>query len=86
MFGGPSLDTCAEVMGGIDQRQVRESLREVPKLAALFGIVFFREQPDVIAKCGQAFKECARVIKPVLQNVIIDQPEAAGEESAFVPR
>jgi hypothetical protein len=38
------------------QRNVRESLREIAQLPLLAWIVFFREQPQIVAKIKQPFE------------------------------
>jgi hypothetical protein len=46
-------------MGGIDQEDVREGLREVAQLTFAARIVFLREQTDVVAQADEAFEDGA---------------------------
>ena len=53
---------AVEVEGGIDQRDVRESLREVADQAFALDIVFLGEQAEIVAQRKQALEEAARVV------------------------
>ena len=37
----------AQIVGGVDQRNMRQRLREIAGLPLRLGVVFFREQADV---------------------------------------
>ena len=39
-----------QVMGRVDQREVREGLRKISQLPALGGIVLFGQKADVVAQ------------------------------------
>ena len=43
-------------MRRIDEREMRERLGEVAKLTTAMRIVFFRQQPDVVAQRQQALE------------------------------
>src|ERR1700684_3529722 len=73
-------------MRRIDERQMRECLGEVAKLTTAVRIVFLRQQPNVVAQRQQALEQSPRLLVPPEQHVIVDQPEAAGEESALPRR
>ena len=45
-----------EIVGRVDQRQMRERLGEIAQLAAIVWIVFLGEQPDVVAQRQQAIE------------------------------
>ena len=62
------------------------SLREIAQHAAAQRIDLLRQQADVIAARQQPIEQLAGVLVPTLQDVIVDQPEAAGEKSALARR
>ena len=49
-------------------------------------IVFFAQQTDLVAKPDEAPKQAFGLVVTLLQNISVDQPEAAGQESAFARR
>jgi hypothetical protein len=59
------------------------SLWEISQHAAGQRIDLFREQADVIAARKQTIEQPARLRIAALQNVIVDEPEAAGQERSF---
>jgi hypothetical protein len=59
------------------------SLRKVAEHAAGQRIDLLREKADVVAAREQAVEEPPGFGVAALQHVIIDEPEAAGEEGAF---
>jgi hypothetical protein len=56
---------------------MRESLRKVPQLAFCNGIIFFRQQPNIVTNCEQALKNPHSLLTPPLKNVIVGQPKWA---------
>src|SRR5260370_25956818 len=58
-------------------------LRKISQHAAAQWIDLLRQQADVVAACEQAFEQIARFRNAALQDVIVDEPETAGEEGAF---
>ena len=44
---------AAEIVRGIDQRDVRESLRKIADLPLLVDVIFFRQQSKVVAEREQ---------------------------------
>ena len=70
-----------DIMCRVDQREVRERLREIAELAAAAGIVFLGEQPDVVARRQQALEQLARLVVASLQDVVVGEPEAAGRKT-----
>jgi hypothetical protein len=49
-------------------------------------VVFLGEQTEIILQREQTLEKHARIIETLLQDVIVRQPEAAGEESALAWR
>jgi hypothetical protein len=74
-----------QVVRGIDQSDVRERLRKVSDLASGSGIIFFCQQPDIVAQAQQPLKHRPSVFIATLQDVIVGKPKAASKEGAFVP-
>src|SRR5690242_527079 len=66
-----------EVERGIDERDVREGLREISDLSFDARIVLLGEQSDIIAQCEKVLEHPARVLMPAEQHVIVGEPEAA---------
>ena len=46
-----------KVVRGVDQRDMREGLREVAEKAARHGIVFLGEQPDIVGQRRKALEQ-----------------------------
>src|SRR5207302_1177837 len=63
-----------------------ESLRKITDHAAVPKIVLLAEQADIIAQAQQAIEQVSRLLEPLLQDIGIDQPEAAGQEGALAGR
>jgi hypothetical protein len=72
-----------QIERAIDQADVTIGLRKVAQHAAGRGIDLFREQAHVIATRQQTGEQLARLLIAALQDVIVDQPEAARQESSF---
>ena len=72
-----------QIQGGSDQCDMRECLREISDLPPRQGVVFLRQQTDIVAKRQQALEKGACLRVAVLQRVIVGKPEAAGQEDAF---
>ena len=58
-------------------------MRKIAEHAPGPGIEFFREQAHVVAAREQTGEKAARFAIAILQQVIVDEPEAARQESAF---
>src|SRR5215831_7722815 len=85
----PALLRGADIVqaqGGSDQSEMRKGLREIADLPPRLGIVFFREQPDVVPQRQQALEQGGRFGVAVLQRVIVGEPEAAGKKDALARR
>jgi hypothetical protein len=63
-----------------------ERLRKISDHAAGTRVVFLGEQTEIIPQREQVLKKHARIIVTMLQDVIVRQPEAAGEECALPGR
>src|SRR5438309_6710105 len=74
------LRLLAEVHRGVDERDVREGLREVAEVAARARVVLFREQPDVVGEAAQALEKFARLVAAPEHHQAVGEPEAASEE------
>src|SRR4051794_16864716 len=64
-----------QVQRRVDQRQMRESLGEIAKVAARPGIVLLGQQPDIIAQANQSLEQGARFVTSALQYEVVDEPE-----------
>src|SRR5437762_14361751 len=73
-----------QVMGRIDQRDMREGLREIADLPAGSGVVFLRQQSEIVAQIEKPFEHHPRVGIPALQDIIVGEPEAASKERSFI--
>lgn len=76
----------AQVQSAIDQPDVAVGLWKISQHAPCCRIELFGQQADVIAAREQTIEQrpCFRVT--ALQNVVVDEPEAACEERAFSGR
>src|SRR6516162_1736402 len=72
-----------EVRRGVDDRNVGESLREVPELPFTDRIVFLRQQTEIVSERKQALEQRDRIIAAANQCQAVGEPEAAGEKNAF---
>src|SRR5215831_2964302 len=81
----PSADShVLDYAGGVDQSQVRETLRKISKLPAGDWVVLFSEQPQVIPDREQPLEQFLGFRHSPLEGVIVGQPEAACQERALV--
>jgi hypothetical protein len=78
----PTLDTC-KVDRRVDQTDMAERRRKIAEHAAGARVVFLGEQTEIILQREQALEKHVRIIETLLQDVIVRQPETAGEESAL---
>ena len=62
---------------------MRKHLREVTDHAAGAGVVFFREEADIVTQRQQVLEELPCLFVSTEQDKIIGVPEAAGEKGAF---
>jgi hypothetical protein len=83
MLGWP---VCTrQVMRRIDQRDMREGLREIADLPAGSRVVFLRQQSKIVAQIEKPLEHPPRVGIPPLQDIIVGEPEAASKERSFTP-
>src|SRR5690242_17248837 len=71
---------AGQVVGGVDQRDVRESLWEVSDLAREARVVLLCKKSDIVAQRQQALEKLAGLVHAPLQDVVVGQPEAAGQK------
>ena len=63
--GFSPLCRLAEIMRGVDQRDMRQRLREIAGLAPRLGIVFFRKQAEIVGDADHALEQaCAFSTSP----------------------
>ena len=63
-----------------------ERLRKVANQPAMFAIVLFCQQPNIVAQGKQPFEQLMRLRQTPLQRVAIHQPEAARQKGALTWR
>src|SRR5215469_14685012 len=63
-----------------DECKMRECLREIAKLPLRLRVVFFGQQANIVAQREQTLEQGACFGIPMLQLVIIGEPEAAREK------
>ena len=64
----------------IDERNMRQGLRKVAQESALFRIVFFRQQSNVIAKSQKLLIPASAFGSAARHSEILDVPETARQE------
>jgi len=75
-----------QVQGATDQTNMAVGLRKIAQHTASERIIFLGEQSHVVAAREEAIEQLAGLNVAALQNVIVDQPKAARQESAFSGR
>src|SRR5262245_8546454 len=79
-----SLDALVlDHASGVDQRQMRETLWEVPDVPSCNGVVLFRKKAQMILDGKQTFEEFYGFVLSSLKGVIVGKPEAACEEGTL---
>ena len=84
-MGWSGFDARAEVVGAVNECEVRERLRKISELAVFFGIVLFGEKADIVAQREQVLEKGARFFDPALQGVVVNHPKATREKGSLVP-
>jgi hypothetical protein len=79
-FGALELD------GGVDEAHVAEGLREGAQLLAAVGVDLLGEEADVVGPAKQLLEEIASTLDLAGEDEIVDEPERADDECAFVAR
>ena len=58
-------------MGGVDQRHMGKSLREIAEMAAPDGIVFLGQKPDIISQAEQPLEKLLGFVEPAAQHISV---------------
>src|SRR5690349_19579271 len=75
-----------KIMRRIDQRNVRECLREISDQALFRRVVFLRKQPEIVAQFQQSLEQPLGLLLSAEQIIGVREPEAAGEEDTLTGR
>lgn len=75
-----------QVVGGVDEANVRERLWEVPELTLLPGIIFFGKQPEVVSNGQEALEEEFGLGLAARKGQVVGEPERTGDERSFTCR
>src|SRR4029077_7695747 len=62
---------------GVDEREVRERLREIAEQPLRSGVVLLREETDVVREANEPPEELVRLVVAAEQLVAVDEPERA---------
>src|SRR5258708_30818777 len=73
----------AEVMRGIDQRDMGQRLREIAGLTSDAGIEFLRQKSEIVGDRDHAVKQRLRLGDIAGQHMGVGEPQATGDEGAF---
>ena len=73
----------AEVMRGVDQRDVGQRLREIAGLAPAPESIFLRQQAEIVGDRDHAVEQRLRLVEFARQHMGVGEPQAAGEERAL---
>ena len=73
-----------QVVRCVDQGDVREGLWEVADEAFGLQVVLLRQEAKIGSQREQALEQRSRILVAALQNVIVGQPEAAGEKDSLL--
>ena len=76
---------CAERDRRVDEREVRERLREVAELPARSRVVLLGEQADVVAEVEQPLEELARLVVLALQRQHLASQNEQGRKTPSPP-
>src|SRR5439155_12103860 len=69
---------------GVDQREVRQALREVAEEFSASGVDLLGVESDVVRGCDQLVHKRPRLVELSLPRQGVDEPEGAGQERALV--
>src|SRR5262245_21165572 len=73
LLGG--LAPAGQVVGGVDESDMREGLWEVADQTAGLDVVLFRQQAEVVAQLEQSIEQAFAFLRAPRQDQGIDQPE-----------
>src|SRR6516162_5553289 len=76
----------AEIVRGINERDVGKRLGEISHEAPRACIIFLRQEADVVAQPEQPLEQLLGLLLAAKEIVGVRQPEAAGEKGAFARR
>ena len=77
MIGVGAVMVRHQIVGGVDESNVRKCLREVSNHHFRGGIVLFGEEPEVVTTGYEFVEELLRLFTFADQNQVVDVPEAA---------
>jgi hypothetical protein len=72
-----------EIMRGVDQRDVRQRLREIAGLPAGAGVEFLRQQAEIVGDRHDTVEHDLRLVDITGQHISVGEPQAAGQERAL---
>src|SRR5262249_35598804 len=75
-----------QIERAVDKAHVAIGLRKVTQHAATARIDFFGQKSQVIGACQQALEQPRGIGMTPLQDIVVDQPETAGQEGALAGR
>src|SRR4029077_1950603 len=84
LLGG--LFGVAQVAGRVDQRDVREGLREVSEMPPRARIILLAQESDIVAKRDKLLEQPHGIVAAAEQQIGVNQPEAARKERSFAGR
>ena len=62
---------AAEILRGVNQKDVGKGLRKIAELASAMWVVFLGQQTDVIAQLHQPLKNFMRLLIPAHHNQVV---------------
>ena len=84
--GGEAAVPARQREDGVDEREVREGLREVPDLPPGRDVVLLGEEPQVVPEREQPLEELLGLLAAALQHHHLHEPERAGQERPLAGR
>jgi hypothetical protein len=63
---------------------MRERLWKISELTLFAWIVFFREQPQIVAQIKQSLEQFSRFLLPAEKMPTVGEPKRAGKKHSFV--
>jgi hypothetical protein len=64
-----------EIIGGVDQRKMRQRLREIAEKSVRIDIKLFRKETHVVTDIEKALEYTAGFVMLTLQNEVVDEPK-----------
>src|ERR1700687_2597440 len=75
-----------QVESGVDERDMREGLREVPELTSEARVILLRQKADIVTQGQQALEQFTGFGDAPLQNEVVGEPKAEGEKHPLAGR